>query len=129
MGRFGTDEGLQIASKGEWAEATGLLFPSKRIHRKGKLLWLLVCVAVSVGTGAKNLSAQSSFDTDPFAAHFRERGGFEPKFKLPEKGGSIRITIDAGDPGGPQGKQTFIEEDLFTADARPANSSRSSTRT
>jgi len=63
--------------------------------------------------------SQSSFDTDPFAARFRERGGFEPKFKVPEKGGTIRITIDAGEPGGPQGKQTFIEEDLFTADAPP----------
>ena len=38
---------------------------------------------------------------------------------MPEKGGSIRIAIDAGEPGGPQGKQTFIEEDLFTADAPP----------
>jgi LPS-assembly protein len=91
--------------------------PHRREH--GTLLWLLVCAAVSVCTGAGDLSAQSSFDTDPFASRFRERGGFEPKFKLPEKGGSIRIVIDAGEPGGPQGKQTFIEEDLFTADAPP----------
>jgi LPS-assembly protein len=63
--------------------------------------------------------SQSSFDTDPFAARFRERGGWEPKFKVPEKGGTIRIAIDAGEPGGPQGKQTFLEEDLFTADAPP----------
>ncbi|HEX7528173.1 MAG TPA: LPS assembly protein LptD, partial [Thermoanaerobaculia bacterium] len=60
-----------------------------------------------------------SFDTDPFSARFREKGGFEPKFRLPEKGGTIRIAIDNGEPGGPQGKQTILEEDLFTADAPP----------
>ncbi|MFI5119876.1 MAG: LPS-assembly protein LptD [Thermoanaerobaculia bacterium] len=75
--------------------------------------------ALILCAGANPSLSQSSFDTDPFAARFRERGGFEPKFKLPEKGGSIRITIDAGEPGGPQGRQTFIEEDLFTADAPP----------
>ncbi|MGZ5429796.1 MAG: hypothetical protein ACXWEX_00175, partial [Thermoanaerobaculia bacterium] len=80
---------------------------------------LLVWAVLALSTGANRSLSQSSFDTDPFASRFRERGGFEPKFKLPEKGGSIRITIDAGDPGGPQGKQTFIEEDLFTADAPP----------
>jgi LPS-assembly protein len=79
----------------------------------------LVWAALAVCTGANLSLSQSSFETDPFAARFRERGGFDPKFKLPEKGGSIRITIDAGEPGGPQGKQTFVEEDLFTADAPP----------
>ena len=74
---------------------------------------------LTVCTGAKNLSAQSSFDTDPFASRFREKGGFDLKFKQPEKGGLIRITIDVGEPGGPQGKQTIVDEDLFTADAPP----------
>ncbi|HEX2798525.1 MAG TPA: hypothetical protein VHQ44_02530, partial [Thermoanaerobaculia bacterium] len=92
---------------------------SKKIHGRRLLRLLPLCAAFTFCTGAKNLSAQSSFDTDPFASRFRERGGFDPKFKLPEKGGSIRITIDAGDAGGPQGKQTFLEEDLFTADAPP----------
>ncbi|HEX5856325.1 MAG TPA: LPS assembly protein LptD, partial [Thermoanaerobaculia bacterium] len=76
-------------------------------------------VALAVGTGANRSLSQSSFDTDPFASRFKEKGGFDPKFKLPEKGGSIRIAIDAGEPGGPQGRQTFAEEDLFTADAPP----------
>ena len=74
---------------------------------------------LTICTGAKNLSAQSSFDTDPFSSRFREKGGFEPKFRLPDKGGTIRIAIDKGEPGGPQGKQTIVEEDLFTADAPP----------
>ena len=93
--------------------------PSKKIHRSRLLRLLPFWVALTVCAGANLSLSQSSFDTDPFASRFRERGGFEPKFKLPEKGGSIRITIDAGEPGGPQGKQTFIEEDLFTADAPP----------
>jgi hypothetical protein len=63
--------------------------------------------------------SQSSFDTDPFSARFKEKGGWEPKFRLPDKGGTIRIVIDKGEPGGPQGKQTIVEEDLFTADAPP----------
>lgn len=58
--------------------------------------------------------SQSSFDTDPFASRFREKGGFEVKFKQPEKGGPIRIVIDAGEEGGAQGKQTVVDEDLFT---------------
>lgn len=70
-------------------------------------------------TGANLSFSQSSFDTDPFASRFRERGGWEPKFRLPDKGGTIRIAIDKGEPGGPQGKQTILEEDLFTADAPP----------
>lgn len=74
---------------------------------------------LTICTGAKNLSAQSSFDTDPFSSRFKEKGGFEPKFRLPDKGGTIRIAIDKGEPGGPQGKQTIMEEDLFTADAPP----------
>ena len=63
--------------------------------------------------------SQSSFDTDPFAQRFREKGGFDVKFKLPEKSGSIRIVIDAGEEGGPQGRQTVVDEDLFTAEAPP----------
>ncbi len=69
--------------------------------------------------GANRSLSQSSFDTDPFSSRFKEKGGFDPKFKPPEKGGSIRIAIDAGEAGGPQGRQTFVEEDLFTADAPP----------
>ena len=75
--------------------------------------------ALTVCTGANNLSAQSSFDTDPFSSRFKERGRWEPKFRVPDKGGTIRIAIDKGEPGGPQGKQTILEEDLFTADAPP----------
>jgi hypothetical protein len=80
---------------------------------------LLVCAAVALCAGANNLWAQSSFDTDPFSSRFRERGGFEPKFRLPDKSGTIRIAIDEGEPGGPQGKQTFMDDDLFMADAPP----------
>ncbi len=114
MRRFGTGEVLQVSLKGNRA-----IHPSKKIHRSGLLRLLLAWSALTVCTGAGSLSAQSSFDTDPFASRFREKGGFDVKFKPPEKGGSIRIAIDAGEPGGPQGRQTFVEEDLFTADAPP----------
>ncbi len=64
--------------------------------------------------------SQSSFDTDPFAARFREKGGFDVKFKAPERQGPISIRIDeSGDDAGPQGKQTVVDEDLFTAEAPP----------
>ncbi|MCM3877051.1 MAG: LPS assembly protein LptD [Thermoanaerobaculia bacterium] len=78
-------------------------------------MWAVLAVC----TGASLSFSQSSFDTDPFSSRFRERGGWEPKFRLPDKGGTIRIAIDKGEPGGPQGKQTIVEEDLFTADAPP----------
>ena len=78
-------------------------------------MWAVLTVCMR----AKISFSQSSFDTDPFSSRFRERGGFEPKFRLPDKGGTIRIVIDKGEPGGPQGKQTILEEDLFTADAPP----------
>jgi len=80
---------------------------------------LLACAAVALCAGANLSLSQSSFDTDPFSSRFKEKGGFEPKFRLPDKGGTIRIAIDKGEPGGPQGKQTILEEDLFTADAPP----------
>lgn len=80
---------------------------------------LLACAAVALCAGANLSLSQSSFDTDPFSSRFKEKGGFEPKFRLPDKGGTIRIAIDKGEPGGPQGKQTIVEEDLFTADAPP----------
>ncbi len=80
---------------------------------------ILFGIALALASEASLSFSQSSFDTDPFAARFREKGGFEPKFRLPDKGGSIRIVIDKGEPGGPQGKQTIVEEDLFTADAPP----------
>ena len=89
------------------------------VYRSGLLRQLVVWGVLTACTGAKILPAQSSFDTDPFSSRFRERGGWEPKFRLPGKGGTIRIAIDKGEPGGQQGKQTIVEEDLFTADAPP----------
>jgi LPS-assembly protein len=80
---------------------------------------LLACAAVALCAGANLSLSQSSFDTDPFSSRFKEKGGFEPKFRQPDKSGTIRIAIDKGEPGGPQGKQTIVEEDLFTADAPP----------
>ncbi len=77
------------------------------------------CAVLAVCSGAGISLSQSSFDTDPFAARFREKGGFEPKFRVPEKNGAITIRIDAGEEGGPQGRQTIVDEDLFTAEAPP----------
>jgi len=143
--RFGTGDGLQISLKVNVApgapgrrdsaaapqRATPPINPSKRIFSFPLRLLRLVplCTALAVGTGARESFSQSSFDTDPFAQRFREKGGFDVKFRLPEKSGSIRIVIDAGEEGGPQGKQTVVDEDLFTAEAPPGSSSPSSTRT
>jgi LPS-assembly protein len=80
---------------------------------------ILVGALLTLCTGARLSLSQSSFDTDPFASRFREKGGFEPKFKLPEKGGVITIRIEAGEPGGTQGRQTVVDEDLFNAEAPP----------
>jgi LPS-assembly protein len=90
--------------------------PSKKIFGSS---FLSFCATLALCTGANLSFSQSSFDTDPFAQRFREKGGFEVKFKLPEKGGAIRIVIDAGEEGGPQGRQTVVDEDLFTAEAPP----------
>ncbi|MGA7992511.1 MAG: LPS assembly protein LptD [Thermoanaerobaculia bacterium] len=95
------------------------IHPSKKSHRHNLFRLLPLCAVLAVCSGANLSFSQSSFDTDPFAARFREKGGFEAKFKLPEKGGAITIRIDAGEAGGQQGKQTVVEEDLFTAEAPP----------
>lgn len=42
---------------------------------------------------------QSSFDTDPFASRFRERATFELSFKVPEKGGLVKISVPEGEGG------------------------------
>jgi len=133
--RFGTGNGLQISSKvvvplgapgrcgraGTPRRAARPCHPSQRIIRSRLRLLRLApfCAALTLCSGANLSLSQSSFDTDPFAARFREKGGWEPKFKLPEQGGAVTIRIDAGEPGGPQGKQTVVDEDLFTAEAPP----------
>ena len=116
-GAWGAPDRCSTVAAPQRAETSN--YPSKKIHRRRLRHLLLFWAVFTLCTGARISFSQSSFDIDPFAARFRERGGWEPKFKLPEKGGSLRIQIDAGEPGGPQGKQTLIEEDLFTADAPP----------
>ncbi len=106
----------RVGTAGRVTEPT---HPSRKSHPYRLVRLLPVCMVLAVCTGAKSSFSQSSFDTDPFAARFRERGGFEPKFKLPEKGGVITIRIDAGEPGGAQGRQTVVDEDLFNAEAPP----------
>lgn len=59
--------------------------------------------------------AQSSFDTDPFGARFRERSNFEVKFRPPERGGPIRIDVPVGEGG----RQTVVGETQFEAEAPP----------
>lgn len=59
--------------------------------------------------------AQSSFDTDPFAARFRERANFDLKFKVPEKGGFVRVEVPPGDGG----RMSLVSEDVGEAEAAP----------
>ncbi len=65
--------------------------------------------------GALPASAQSSFESDPFGARFRERSSFDLKFRLPEKGGSVKVTV----PEGEGGRQTLVSENVWDAEAPP----------
>ena len=64
---------------------------------------------------ARPLGAQSSFETDPFGARFRERANFDIKFKIPEKGGTLRVEV----PPGEGGRQTLTQENVWEAEAPP----------
>lgn len=134
MRRFGAGDLLQSSSKANGAvgapapprfaagfrRAERPAHPSKKNHSFRLLRLSLVWGVLAVCSGATSSLSQSSFDTDPFAARFREKGGFEPKFKPPGTGGAISIRIDeSGSDAGPQGRQTVVDEDLFTAEAPP----------
>jgi LPS-assembly protein len=78
----------------------------------------LVCglvLGLAGGLPAGRAAAQSSFESDPFGSRFRERSSFEMKFKLPEKGGSIKVTV----PEGEGGRQSLVSENVWDAEAPP----------
>ncbi len=100
--------------------ATPQIHPSRKNHPYRLLRLFIVGLGVWLCTGARTSFSQSSFDTDPFSSRFKEKGGFEPKFRVPEKGGALSIRIDeSGSDTGPQGRQTIVDEDLFSAEAPP----------
>ncbi len=68
--------------------------PSAPLRRARALLALLLAAAAGPAR-----AQQSSFDTDPFASRFRERAAFELKFKVPEKGGLVKISVPEGSGG------------------------------
>jgi hypothetical protein len=93
-------------------------FPSKqRRRRRGRKRVLLAFLLVVLSK--QSVLGQSSFETDPFAARFRERANFDLKFKVPDKGGYLKLSVPAGEEGGPQGRQTFVGENVWEAEAPP----------
>ena len=76
--------------------------------------WALGC-ALAWGLSAFPAAAQSSFESDPFGSRFRERSTFEMKFKLPEKGGMVKVTVPAGEGG----RQSLVSENVWDAEAPP----------
>jgi len=68
---------------------------------------------------APPLLAQTTFENDPFASRFKERPHFELKFRTPEAGGKFDVVIPAGEPGGTPGRQTFVGESTWEAEAPP----------
>lgn len=65
--------------------------------------------------GARAAPAQqSSFESDPFASRFREKASFDFKFRVPERGGNVRIVVPEGDP---PGRLTVVGENVGEAEA------------
>jgi LPS-assembly protein len=63
----------------------------------------------------RTLSAQSSFDTDPFSSKFRERSNFDIKFRAPEEGGLFSIRL----PSVEGGRTTAVGENEVESEAPP----------
>lgn len=78
------------------------------------LVLCLVLLSAAVA-GALPASAQSSFESDPFGSRFREHSSFDVKFRLPEKGGLVKVTV----PEGEGGRQTLVSENVWDAEAPP----------
>ena len=57
--------------------------------------------------------AQSSFETDPFASRFRERPNLDIKFRVPEAGGVIKVSVSDGKGG----RQSLISETVYEVQA------------
>ncbi len=58
-------------------------------------------------------ASQSSFETDPFASRFRERPNLDIKFRMPEEGGVIKVTVSDGKGG----RQSLLSEDVYETQA------------
>lgn len=77
--------------------------------------WARIALLVLLSL-APPAAAQSSFDTDPFAAAFREKSNLDLKFKVPEKGGDVKIRVPEGETGG---RLALVAENVYEAEAPP----------
>lgn len=82
--------------------------PDSDFVRRALLTLLLLLAA---GTAP---AQQSSFESDPFSSRFRDRASFDFKFRVPEKGGNVRIVVPEGDP---PGRLTVVGENVGEAEA------------
>ncbi len=62
---------------------------------------------------ASPVAGQSSFESDPFASRFRDRPNLDIKFRMPEAGGVITVTVSDGKGG----RQSLISEDVYETQA------------
>lgn len=58
-------------------------------------------------------AAQSSFESDPFAARFRDRPNLDIKFRAPEAGGVIKVSVSDGKGG----RQSLLSETVYEVQA------------
>ena len=62
---------------------------------------------------ASSAAGQSSFESDPFAARFRERPNLDIKFRTPEAGGVIKVSVSDGKGG----RQSLLSESVYEVQA------------
>ena len=62
---------------------------------------------------ASSAAGQSSFESDPFASRFRERPNLDIKFRAPEAGGVITVSVSDGKGG----RQSLLSENVYEVQA------------
>lgn len=58
-------------------------------------------------------AGQSSFESDPFASRFRERPNLDIRFRVPEAGGVITVSVSDGQGG----RQSLLSETVYEVQA------------
>ena len=58
-------------------------------------------------------AGQSSFESDPFASRFRERPNLDIRFRAPEAGGVIKVSVSDGKGG----RQSLLSESVYEVQA------------
>lgn len=62
---------------------------------------------------ASSAAGQSSFESDPFASRFRDRPNLDIRFRAPEAGGVINVSVSDGKGG----RQSLLSENVYEVQA------------